>query len=159
MQILDIIDGTSVDGPGLRTSIYFAGCIHHCPGCQNPQSWNPTAGFHCEIDTILAKVIENDFDVTFSGGDPLFQVEQLTMLARKIKQLNKEIWCYTGYRYEDIIASQRLSQILPYIDVLVDSPFIQSLRDVSLHFRGSSNQRIIDVKQSLKNGKIILMPV
>ncbi|MGM9842956.1 MAG: anaerobic ribonucleoside-triphosphate reductase activating protein [Muribaculaceae bacterium] len=159
MQILDIIDGTSVDGPGLRTSIYFAGCIHHCPGCQNPQSWNPAAGFHCEIDTILTKVIENDFDVTFSGGDPLFQVEQLTLLARKIKQLNKEIWCYTGYQYEDIIASQRLSQILPYIDVLVDSPFIQSLRDISLHFRGSSNQRIIDVKQSLKNGKIILMPV
>ena len=159
MQILDIIDGTSVDGPGLRTSIYFAGCTHHCPGCQNPQSWNPAAGFQCEIDTILARVIENDFDVTFSGGDPLFQVEQLTLLAKKIKQINKDIWCYTGYRYEDIIASQRLSQILPYIDVLVDSPFIQSLRDISLHFRGSSNQRIIDVKQSLKDGKIILKPV
>ena len=148
MKIIKIIDGTSVDGPGLRTSIYFSGCSHHCPGCQNPQTWDINAGNDTDIDDVLKTVIDNDFDVTFSGGDPLFQVEEATELAKRIKHIGKNIWCYTGYTYEQILADSRLSQILPFIDVLVDGRFDINLRDISLRFRGSANQRLIDVHKS-----------
>ena len=153
MKIIKIIDGTSVDGPGLRTSIYFSGCSHHCPGCQNPQTWDINAGNDTDIDDVLKTVIDNDFDVTFSGGDPLFQVEEVTELAKRIKQIGKNIWCYTGYTYEQILADSKLSQILPFIDVLVDGRFDINLRDISLRFRGSANQRLIDVHKS-QRGKI-----
>ena len=155
MKIIKIIDGTSVDGPGLRTSIYFSGCSHHCPGCQNPQTWDVNAGNDTDIDDILKTVIDNDFDVTFSGGDPLFQVEEVTELAKRIKQIGKNIWCYTGYTYEQILADSKLSQILPFIDVLVDGRFDINLRDISLRFRGSANQRLIDVHKS-QPGKIAI---
>ena len=155
MKIIKIIDGTSVDGPGLRTSIYFSGCSHHCPGCQNPQTWDINAGNDTDIDDILKTVIDNDFDVTFSGGDPLFQVEEVTELAKRIKQIGKNIWCYTGYTYEQILADSKLSQILPFIDVLVDGRFDINLRDISLRFRGSANQRLIDVHKS-QLGKIAI---
>ena len=100
MRVLKIIDGTSVDGPGLRTSIYFAGCSHHCHGCHNPQSWDPASGEEVDIEAILGRIEENDFDVTFSGGDPLYQVEKLTELAKRIKMCGRNIWCYTGYSFE-----------------------------------------------------------
>ena len=155
MKIIKIIDGTSVDGPGLRTSIYFSGCSHHCPGCQNPQTWDINAGNDTDIEDVLKTVIDNDFDVTFSGGDPLFQVEEVTELAKRIKQICKNIWCYTGYTYEQILADSKLSQILPFIDVLVDGRFDINLRDISLRFRGSANQRLIDVHKS-QPGKIAI---
>ena len=155
MRVLKIIDGTSVDGPGLRTSIYFAGCSHHCHGCHNPQSWDPASGEEVDIEAILGRIEENDFDVTFSGGDPLYQVEKLTELAKRIKMCSRNIWCYTGYSFEEITNDPKLSAILPYIDVLVDSKFNLDLRDISLRFRGSSNQRIIDVKKS-RPGQIVL---
>ena len=155
MKIIKIIDGTSVDGPGLRTSIYFSGCSHHCPGCQNPQTWDINAGNDTDIDDVLKTVIDNDFYVTFSGGDPLFQVEEATELAKRIKHIGKNIWCYTGYTYEQILADSRLSQILPFIDVLVDGRFDINLRDISLRFRGSVNQRLIDVHKS-QLGKIAI---
>ena len=133
------------DGPGLRTSIYCAGCAHHCPGCHNPQSWDFAGGREMSVDELLEIVKADEFsNVTFSGGDPLYQVEAFTELARRIKEeTGKNIWCYTGFRYEEIIADDRMKRILPYIDTLVDGPFVESLRDPELHFRGSSNQRII----------------
>ena len=104
LNVIDIIEGTTVDGPGLRTSIYFAGCEHHCPGCHNPQSWNPVAGRAISIDDLLRVVEYNDFNVTFSGGDPFFQAERVAELAERIAtELGKTIWCYTGYRWEDIV--------------------------------------------------------
>ena len=97
------------------------------------------------VQELLDIVKADEFsDVTFSGGDPLYQVEAFTELARRIKEeTGKNIWCYTGFTYEEILADERLSQILPYIDTLVDGPFIADLSDPELHFRGSSNQRII----------------
>lgn len=150
LRVLKIIDGTTVDGIGLRTSIYFAGCSHQCAGCHNPQSWNTDGGYEISVDDILRQVIENDLDVTFSGGDPLLQVEPLTRLAEKIKEAGKNIWCYTGYTFEEILANPRLKQILPHVDVVVDGPFLLDRRDISLHFRGSDNQRVIDVKRSME---------
>lgn len=138
-----------MDGPGLRTSIYCAGCAHRCPGCHNPQSWDFMGGREVDIQEILDVVRADDFaNVTFSGGDPFYQVEAFTELARRIKEeTGKNIWCYTGFTYEEILADERLSQMLPYIDTLVDGPFIQELRDPDLPFRGSSNQRIIPLSR------------
>lgn len=148
MRILDIVPGTSVDGPGLRTAIYFAGCQHACPGCHNPQSWDFHAGRDMSVDEIMEEIIENDFDVTFTGGDPMYSVGAIIPLAKEIKNIGKDIWCYTGFLYGDIISDSRKRELLKYIDVLVDGPFIESLRDIHLLFRGSSNQRLIDIQKS-----------
>lgn len=155
MRVVDIVDGTSVDGPGLRTTIYFAGCDHHCPGCHNPQTWPFDVGKDMSVDEIVNHIIENDFDVTFSGGDPLYQAEDITELAGRIKSLGKTLWCYTGFLFEEIIKSPAMSPLMKYVDVLVDGPFIQALHDPELIFRGSSNQRIIDVEATIKAGKIV----
>lgn len=158
ISILDIVEETVVDGPGFRTAVYAAGCPNKCPGCHNPQSWDIEAGRRMPIADILDKIKSDEFaQVTFSGGDPIFQVEAFTQLARRIKEeTGKNIWCYTGWKYEDIERSGRLSQILPYIDVLVDGRYKQELRDEQLLFRGSSNQRLIDVPASLSAGSVVL---
>ena len=147
LSILNVIHDTTVDGPGFRTAIYAAGCTHRCPGCHNPQSWNIENCTPHTIEQLLEIIKEDEFaNVTFTGGDPLFQVEGFTELAQRIKaETNKNIWCYTGFLYEDILKSNRLSQILPFIDVLVDGKYIEALRSEELRFRGSSNQRIINV--------------
>lgn len=156
MRVIDIINGTTVDGPGFRTSIYFAGCRHRCAGCQNPSTWDADAGHVMSVDEIMQIVNENNFNVTFSGGDPLFQVDRIIPLAQSIKDSGKNIWCYTGFTYEQIQSSAHLKQILPYLDVLVDGPFVESMRDIDLLFRGSTNQRLIDVPQTLANAAITL---
>lgn len=145
-QVIDIIRGTTVDGPGFRTAIYFAGCRHQCPGCHNPQSWDENGGRPYSLQEIIDIVREEDFDVTLTGGDPLFSPFKTAILAQAIKELGYNIWLYTGYTYEDILSSPELSKPLPYLDVLVDGPYIESLRDTDLPFRGSSNQRIIRLK-------------
>ena len=133
------------DGPGLRTSIYCAGCAHHCPQCHNPQSWDFKGGHEMETGELLEIILADEFsNVTFSGGDPFYQVEAFTELARKIKENSKKtIWCYTGFTIEEIREDAGMSALLEYIDVLVDGPFMIGLRDTNLLFRGSSNQRII----------------
>ena len=152
IRVLDIAYETMADGPGLRTSIYCAGCAHHCQGCHNPQSWDFKGGNEMSVQELLDIIKDDEFaNVTFSGGDPLYQVEAFTLLARRIKEeTNKTIWCYTGFTYEQVLEDERLSQILPYIDTLVEGPFVEALRTTELPFRGSSNQRIIhlnDTKQ------------
>ena len=145
IRVLDIAYETMADGPGLRTSIYCAGCAHHCPGCHNPQSWDFNGGNEMSVQELLDIIKDDEFaNVTFSGGDPLYQVEAFTELARRIKEeTGKTIWCYTGFTYEEVLADERLSQILPHLDVLVEGPFILEKRTTELAFRGSSNQRII----------------
>lgn len=142
-QVLDIIRGTTVDGPGFRTAIYLAGCRHHCCGCHNPQSWDFQAGKAMTLGEIMEVVEEEDFDVTLTGGDPLYKPEATAVLAKAISESGHSVWLYTGFTYEEIVASSRLSLPLPYLEAIVDGPFEESLRDPDLLFRGSSNQRII----------------
>lgn len=158
LSILDIIEDTMVDGPGLRTAIYAAGCPNACPGCHNPESWDIRRGREMSTDEILEKVLTDPFaDVTFSGGDPMFQPEGFTELAQAIKQRSgKNIWCYTGYTYERLLRNPRQAQLLSYIDVLVDGRYRQELRDEGLRFRGSSNQRLIDVQASLHRNEVVM---
>lgn len=155
---MDVVEGTSVDGPGLRTSIYLAGCNHRCPGCHNESTWSFNAGSNRTINELLEVIDYNDFDVTLTGGDPLYQASQLLLLVKILKQRGRGVWCYTGFTFEDIcngaVADGR--ELLEHIDVLVDGPFVNSLRDTSLLFRGSSNQRLVDVRASLEAGRVIL---
>ena len=155
LYVLDIIEETMVDGVGLRTSIYFSGCNHFCKGCHNPQSWNLHNGKEMTIDELLDIIKADEFaNVTFSGGDPFFQVGAATELARRIKEeTDKTIWVYTGYTIEKIIQTRFLARMLPYIDVLVDGPYVEELRNTDLPFRGSENQRIIDVQKYIKGEK------
>ena len=157
IQVLDIIEDTMVDGPGFRTSIYCAGCHHECPGCHNPQSWNPGGGHPMTTDEVMKIIVADPYaNVTFSGGDPMYQAEGFTELARAIRsQTQKTIWCYTGFTFEAIVKIPRYRQLLDEIDVLVDGPFVKSLRDEDLLFRGSSNQRLVDVPASLAKGEVV----
>lgn len=157
LSILDILEDTTVDGPGFRTAIYAAGCPNGCPGCHNPGSWDINHGHWMSTEEILEKVLADPFaDVTFSGGDPMFQSEGFTQLAHAIKERSrKNIWCYTGYTFEKLLRNPRQAQLLEYIDVLVDGKFDEKLRDETLYFRGSSNQRLIDVPASLKASRAV----
>jgi anaerobic ribonucleoside-triphosphate reductase activating protein len=156
LRVIDIVDGTSVDGTGLRTSIYFAGCKHQCPGCHNPQTWAFDAGRDMTIDELMNVIEYNRFNVTFSGGDPLYQAPALLKLAERIKASDKTIWCYTGFTYEQLCAMPEYADLLKLIDVLVDGPFIEAQRNPYLKFRGSDNQRLIDVAQSTADNVVTI---
>jgi anaerobic ribonucleoside-triphosphate reductase activating protein len=157
ISVLSIVEDTMVDGPGFRTSIYCAGCRHKCPGCHNPQSWAFEQGREMSVEEIM-RVIEADpfANVTFSGGDPMYQAAEFANLAREIhRRTNKDIWCFTGFTFESLIHPDQ-RELLEELDVLVDGPFIKKLRDPDLLFRGSSNQRLIDVQKSLYASRTIL---
>ncbi len=151
-RVLSIIRGTTVDGPGFRTSIYLAGCAHACPGCHNPQSWNPEGGDIMTLSEIMDIVRDEDFDVTLSGGDPLFNPEPVRNLIEALKHDGRNVWIFTGFRWEEIMASEKLKDAVELADVVVDGPFVESLRNPDLLFRGSSNQRLIDVGRSISSG-------
>ena len=144
MRVLDIIHGSIVDGEGLRTSIYFAGCKHRCKGCHNPQSWDFNSGVDMSIDEIFEDIKKNNFNVTYSGGDPLYQnLDDLVALSKKIHSLGLDIWLYTGFVFEELLEDLKCKDILDNVDVIVDGPFIEEKKDLNLLFMGSSNQRIL----------------
>ena len=158
IRVLDIKYGTSVDGVGLRTSIYCAGCENRCVGCHNPQSWDERGGEPIEVEELFRLVEDADMNVTFTGGDPMFHPEGFTRLAQMIKErTRKTIWCYTGYRFEDLMRSESCRALLEKCDVVVDGRYVEAERDLTLHFRGSRNQRIIDVPRSLEAGEVVLV--
>ena len=147
---------TIVDGEGIRFSIYLAGCNHRCKGCHNLESWNPLAGSPLTdevIDRIISQINANPLldGITFSGGDPFFSPKDFLPVIRKFReQTGLNIWCYTGYTYEELLTDPLRRPILAYMDVLVDGRFEQSLYSPRLEFRGSSNQRIlIKLKEGL----------
>lgn len=152
LRVLDIIEETMVDGVGLRTSIYVQGCKHNCPFCHNPQSHDFNGGKEYEVDDLVDIVLADEFaDLTLTGGDPMFQVDAVLELCKKVKERsNKSIWLYSGFTMEQIVQTRYLARILPYIDVVVDGRYVHELRDTDLPYRGSSNQRIIIVDKYLK---------
>ena len=161
MNILYTYPETIVDGEGIRYSIYLAGCRHGCPGCHNPESWNPQAGEELSegrLASIIREINSNPLldGVTFSGGDPFYDPEAFLPVIRRVKtETGQNIWCYTGYKFEDLIKNPAQAALLSYIDVLVDGRYKQTLRDESLLFRGSSNQRLIDVQASLNKKEVV----
>lgn len=156
IQLMRIVVDTTVDGPGWRTSIYCAGCRHACPGCHNQETWDFQAGQSATIDEIMEQLSATEGNITFSGGDPMYQAAAFTLLAKRIKEeLHRTIWCYTGFRYEQVLADPVMSQMLPYLEVLVDGPFVEAQRSLDLLFRGSSNQRLIDVQKSLAEQRVV----
>lgn len=159
ISILDIVHDTMVDGPGFRTSVYCAGCSHGCQGCHNPQSWDIRNGHEMTTEQIMVEILADPFaNVTFTGGDPMFQPEGFLELAQAIRRdTAKTIWCFTGFLFENLLSHSSRRALLDQIDVLVDGPFVRSLRDTDLLFRGSSNQRLIDVPRSLKVGHAVLL--
>lgn len=160
MRYHDITKDDMKNGDGLRVVLWLSGCRHHCPGCQNPVTWDPEGGL--VFDETARREIEEQLEkpyisgITFSGGDPLFpgNLEEVTACCREIKRRfpQKTIWLYTGEVWEDIC---RL-EILRYLDVLVDGRFEAEKKDNQLHWRGSTNQRVLDVKESLKLGEPVL---
>ena len=157
IQVLDIIEDTMVDGPGFRTAIYCAGCRHACAGCHNRWSWDFSGGHAMSTDELMAVIMSDPFaNVTFTGGDPMYQAAGFAELARAIHcHTRKDIWCYTGFTFEQLISREQ-RELLDDVDVLVDGPYVERLRDPDLIFRGSSNQRLIDVQASLYAGEVIL---
>ena len=157
MNIMNITTDCTDNGVGLRTVIYISGCEHRCEGCHNPSSWNVSNGTNMEIDEIIEIINSNEIaDVTISGGDGLtYQYIETLQLLREIKnKTDKNVWLYTGFIFEDILHFKK--EILLFTDVIVDGRFEIEERDLNLRFRGSRNQRIIDVKESLKQNKVVL---
>lgn len=151
-----IVVDTTVDGPGWRTSVYCAGCRHACPGCHNPETWSFQAGESVSVDEIFERLAATEGNITFSGGDPMYQAEAFTALSKRIvNELHRTIWCYTGFTFEEVQADPVMRQMLPYLEVLVDGPFLQEQRNLDLMFRGSKNQRLVDVPASLRAGHVV----
>ena len=158
----DLQTDSIVDGPGLRAVIWTQGCKHHCKGCQNPQTWDFEGGGLVPIDMVLQAIDELEYHtgLTFSGGDPMYQPEACNKIAEFARNKRLDIWVYTGFKYEDILKLGKKQPIylefLNKIDVLVDGRYKEKERDLSILFRGSKNQRLIDVKKSLATGNIVL---
>lgn len=150
-----IVPETTVDGIGWRTTVYCAGCRHHCNGCHNQETWDFSAGIEMSIDEVFAEIMRYDSNVTFSGGDPMYQADEFTELAKRVAASGKTIWCYTGFTYEEVLSSRPMRAMLPYLEVLVDGLYEDEKKDDSLLFRGSSNQRLIDVKRSIRYNRAI----
>ena len=160
MRYHNITKADMLNGDGLRVVLWVAGCDHGCPGCQNPLTWDVNGGlvFDEEARTELFELLGRDYisGLTFSGGDPLHSanVEEITKLAAQVRRHfpKKTIWLYTGDVWEHICGME----LMQYVDVLVDGPFMEALKDVKLLWKGSSNQRVIDVQASLKEKEVVL---
>ena len=161
MNYLGIDKASISNGPGVRVVLWVSGCKIHCKGCQNPESWDFNAGklFDETAKQELFNALNKPYikGITISGGNPLDTLNEIFILLNEIKSKfpNKDIWLYSGYTYDEIRSSrERFKQILN-VDVLVDGPYIEEQRDIMLKFRGSKNQRLIDVKETLKQNKIV----
>lgn len=151
------------NGPGMRRVLFSQGCSHECDGCFNPSTHSFLGGELKDMDIMLNDIKNNPIlkGVTFSGGDPLEQADKFAYMAKEVKKIGLDVWCYTGYTYEHILENycnkQGFNELLKNIDVLVDGKFEVNKTDSRLKFRGSSNQRIIDVKASLSSGKVVVL--
>lgn len=157
IKVSNIINDSIVDGPGIRLAVFTQGCTHNCKGCHNPQTHDISGGHPVDMKDIIEMVNKNPLldGVTITGGEPFLQSKELSNLAKEIKKLGLNVMVYTGYTWEELMRSYEVHEsFLKEIDVLVDGRFMPELRSLDLKYRGSSNQRIIDVKKTLELNKI-----
>ena len=160
MRIASTISDSIVDGPGLRLTVFTQGCPHACPGCHNPETHDPTGGHEVSLEELMALLHQNKLieGLTLSGGDPFLQAQDCSLLAKAAQEKGLSVWTYTGYRYEQIQEARHADwdALLAATDVLVDGPYVEAQRAYGLGFRGSRNQRLIDVPKSLASGRVVL---
>ena len=159
IRLAGIVKESVVDGPGIRMVVFVQGCWHHCPGCHNENTQDPAGGYESTVDEIIAQLPTNSLisGVTFSGGEPFLQAGALAEIGRAARQRGLSIFTYTGFVFESLLAQssndEAIAALLSVTDVLIDGPFILEQRDISLAYRGSSNQRLLDLPASLRQGK------
>ena len=156
-----LVEDSIVDGPGLRYSVFVQGCPHHCPGCHNEDSWSYGVGQWRRVEDVVEDICANRLvkAVTISGGEPFTQAPAVLELVRSLHERGYNIWIYSGYLFEDLMANKPAScasEILSYCDVLVDGPFVQDLFSHDLAWKGSSNQRVIDLAASAHKQRLVL---
>ena len=151
----NILTDSIVDGEGLRAVIWTQGCSHHCKGCHNPETWSFNKGYLVDTEEVKEKLDKLSLQdgITLSGGDPFFQLDSSTDIAKHAKDIGLNVWAYTGFVFEDLLKIEKARNLLKYIDVLIDGPFILEKKSLNAKFRGSTNQRIINVPKSLKMNK------
>lgn len=148
--------GSIVDGEGIRAVLWTQGCSHNCLGCHNPETHSFNDGYLLDIEEVKKDIDSLDIEdgITLTGGDPLYQVEAVNEIAKYAKKKGLNVWCYTGFTFEEVYNIDKYRKFLSNVDVLVDGEFILEQRSLSTIFRGSKNQRIINVKESLKKNKV-----
>ena len=160
IRIAGTVEDSIVDGPGLRFVVFVQGCPHHCEGCHNPETHDFSAGKLTTTDALYEMCMENPLcsGVTFSGGEPFCQAEALVPVAEAVKAMHKHLMIYTGYLYEQLLKMEEsgVQRLLELADVLVDGPFLMAERNLTLQYRGSENQRVIDLAKTRVAGEIIL---
>lgn len=162
IRIFGLQNDSIVDGPGIRFAIFTQGCSHHCPGCHNPQSHDMNGGTDYDTEKIVQKIKENPLldGITLTGGEPFLQAKPLTYIAKEAHKTGLHVMAYTGYLWQDLLHGANEEngwrELLEEIDILVDGPFIEKERSLELQFKGSRNQRSIDVRKSLEQGELIL---
>ena len=160
MRIANWISDSIVDGPGLRLTVFTQGCPHRCPGCHNPETWDPAGGREVPLEELEALLAGNPLlqGLTLSGGEPFLQAGDGASLARRARRRGLDVWTYTGYRYEDLAEAGRADweALLAATDVLVDGPFVAARKSYAALFRGSDNQRLIDLRKTEREGRVVL---
>ena len=156
IRIAGLVPESFVDGDGIRYAIFMQGCLRRCEGCHNPETHALDGGRLIDTEEIIADIKKNSLldGITLTGGEPLLQVDAANELARAAKSFGLSVWCYTGFTFEALPLDA--APLLENVDVLIDGAFVEALRDLNLQFRGSRNQRIIDVKKSRAQNKIVL---
>lgn len=155
----DLQSDSIVDGEGIRTVVWTQGCPHNCFGCHNPGTHDFNGGFEVDVKEVIEELknIKNQDGITLSGGDPVCQSEACIEICKAAHEMGLNVWCYTGFTYEKMLINKKHHELLKHIDVLVDGKFILEQRSLDLYFRGSKNQRIIDVQKSLQEEKVVLI--
>ena len=161
IRLAGAVNDSIVDGPGIRLAIFVQGCSHHCKGCQNPETWDPAGGYVKTVDEVAKACKANPLldGITLSGGEPMEQPAPLIELVDIAHEAGLNVWCYTGYTFEQLLddkPSAEAHELLHHVDVLVDGPYVEAQRSLELKWRGSANQRIICVPESLEAGEVVL---
>lgn len=160
MNYAELFKADFVNGKGVRVSLFVSGCNHGCKGCYNKKAWKGSYGnpYTIAIEDEIVSIVSKDSYAGLSllGGEPLLYINELIPLMERVKSLDKDIWCWTGYTYEEVQSLENGKEFLSLVDILIDGKFIEEQKDLKLKFRGSKNQRIINVKKSIKENTVVL---